>query len=334
MKKYLGLILICGGLLFFPLCFFFGTELGEGVRQGLTLTFRSVLPSLFPTAVVCGILGEMLEQFPLPPTQSLWGLSHLCGFPLGIKNIARAYRRGLVDRRSATRLSCCCANASPSFLLLYVGTALLKSIRAGIVLLIAQLILSFLLALASGALQEKSYPPPPQQPLAKVLTEGISSAAMGCLVLSGYIAFFSGVAALPLAAHLHPFLEVTGGIIGYGASDFYLLTSAVGFSGISVILQNAAELSKAGLSIYPMVAGKILYGIFLPPIAYFLIYCPLQTLAGLLILTLFLISFDKRRKKRYNIQDKKVKGAYYDLFQRYRKNLRPLRTRKIHLRHR
>jgi hypothetical protein len=90
MKKYwmtLFTLLLLSAL---PMLLLFGAQAGEGVRQGLQLAYRAVLPALFPAAVVCGILSEMMEYIPLPPAFTLWITSHLCGFPLGIKTTVRA----------------------------------------------------------------------------------------------------------------------------------------------------------------------------------------------------------------------------------------------------
>ncbi len=293
-----------------PLLLLYGARAGEGVRQGLQLAYRAVLPALFPAAVVCGILSEMMEYIPLPPTFTLWFTSHLCGFPLGIKTTVRAYQRGIISREQCIKLTVCCANASPSFLITYAGGAVFGNLRAGALLFAGQLFISFVLAIAGGALKGSTAPPLPRPSLIKVLTEGISSAAIGCLGLTGYIALFGALAALcapiPGFRLWYGFLEISGGlsVLEPSIPHFFIGAAMVGFSGLSILLQNATYLIHADLPLLPMLAGKVLYAILLPPTVYGLIQSFPLTLAIFGFFSLFLISFVKRRKRQYNVRDR------------------------------
>lgn len=241
-----------------------GTVAGEGVRQGLSLSYRVVLPALFPAMIVCGMIGELAEYVPLPPAWTLWVTSHLCGFPLGIKTVAQSYRRGLLSKRQALALSSCCSNASPAFLILYVGKGVLGSSITGLWLFCAQLIISFLIALFSGALKPTITSLSQDRPLLTIIAESLSTAATGALTLTCYITAFSILASMmrsfPLFPYCYGFLELTGGIRG-GA---VLAAAMVGFSGCSVLLQNASYLTAENLSPLPMVLGKQMYALFLP----------------------------------------------------------------------
>lgn len=257
-------------LLLLPLLLLEGSEAGEGVRRGLELAYRAVLPSLFPTMTVCGMIGELAEYIPLPPAWTLWITSHLCGFPLGTRMLARAYHRGLLSKEQTLRLSACCANASPAFLIVYVGEKILGSSREGLILFFCQITVSLFLALGTGALKITAPPPPEDRPLLTAITSGFSGAAMGGLTLTGYIAFFSMAAALlkniPFFSYLYGFLELTGGIRG----GLFLAAAMTGFSGCSVLLQNAAFLTEENLSVLPMILGKCVYTAAMPPLAFLL----------------------------------------------------------------
>ena len=90
MKKRWNLIFLILLFAAFGLLLYFGEETAEGVRQGLYLSYRAVIPALFPAAVLCALIGEQIEWIPLPPAFSLWVIAQICGFPLGIKTVARA----------------------------------------------------------------------------------------------------------------------------------------------------------------------------------------------------------------------------------------------------
>ena len=77
MKKYGNLLFISALMLSLPLLLAYGQALGQGVREGLVLAYRSVLPALFPAAAVCAVVGELAEAFPLPPAATLWIQSQL-----------------------------------------------------------------------------------------------------------------------------------------------------------------------------------------------------------------------------------------------------------------
>ena len=299
MKKYGNIIFTFLLLLLLPLLLLQGTAAGEGVRQGLELSYRTVLPALFPAMVVCGMIGEMVEYLPIPPCYTLWFTSHLCGFPLGIRTLTRATHRGLLSHPQAERLSACCVNASPAFLILYVGKNVLGSARLGILLCVGQLLLSLGLATMLGALKNGVAIPPEKRPLLSIAAESLSTAAQGGLVLTGYITFFSMLAALcrPLPAfrYFYGFLELTGGIGAIPYNNLLLVAAMVGFSGVSVLLQNASYLLPERLSLRPMIFGKCLYTLLLPPLV--LLLNTLSDAGGFLFLglfLLFLICFDKR----------------------------------------
>lgn len=264
MKKYAKMIFTFSLLLLLPLLLLEGSRAGEGVRQGLALSYRAVLPALFPAMVVCGMIGELAEYITLPPAWTLWLTSHLCGFPLGIKTLARAYHRGLLSKEQTLRLSACCANASPAFLILYAGQKILGSTRDGIILLISQTLVSLLLGIATGALRITPPPPPEEKSLLSVAASSFSGAALGGLTLCGYITFFAMLAALlqeiPFFSYIYGFLELTGGLRG----GFLLAAAMIGFSGCSVLLQNAAFLAEERLSVLPLLLGKAVYTLALP----------------------------------------------------------------------
>ena len=281
-----------------------GRQTGEGIGNGLRLAYRSALPALFPSAVVCGILAELLEYLPLPPNHTLWITAQLCGFPLGIKSVCRAYQRKLIDRRTAVALSLCSANASPAFLILYIGGKLFGNLRVGVYFFIIQSLISFLIAYLSGALIPCKSIGGSTESVFIILGTGISNATIGCLGLTGYICLFSALAA-PMKQYgwfnyIHGFLELTGGISKLNKNHLVLCGAMIGFSGISVFLQNASFLAQVRLPIIPMCFGKTLYGILMPIILYLLLNDRLIALYIFFVALLFGISFDKFRKKRYN----------------------------------
>ncbi len=310
MKKCGKLIFTIILLLLLPFLLWHSTVVGEGVRWGLTLSFRAVIPALFPAMVLCGMIGELAEAVPAPVPLTVWLTSHLCGFPLGERTLAKVYHRGLLSKKQAIRLSACCSNASPAFLIAYAGEMVLHSRKMGILLFISQLLVSLFLCMLLNAFQGSRRPDPEERPLLPVLTDSIAAAATGSLVLSGYITLFSVVGALFQQhsgyAYFYGFLELSGGlcVLPRGVWQLYFAAAMTAFSGWSVMLQNSAFLLAEQLPLWPMLLGKLFYLICLPPVFLFLA-SPSPTAAWILfpllgVALIFMISFDKRQKSRYN----------------------------------
>ncbi len=277
MKKHLKELFVC--LLMVGLFYLVAVSktAGEGVQRGLHTAVCSVLPALFPAMVLSGMVGELAECLPLPPAITVWLTSHLCGFPLGVRTMTLAYSRGLLTDRQAIGLSAACANASPAFLIGFVGRVVLKSSRLGILLFVGQLFLSAMLLLISGAAKGGLHPPPQDKPLLPILTRSIGAAAQGGLTLTAYIALFSVLAALlegaPGFHHLYGFLEISGGVgtLPRNHHTAFWAAAQVGFSGLSVFLQNASFLVQVGLPVKELFWGKIFCGLCMPLVLLLLI---------------------------------------------------------------
>ena len=299
MKKYvIFVVLMLFGLLILLIAD--GATAAEGVRAGLAMAYRNVLPALFPAAVICGIIGELVERIPLRPTATLWLNAQLCGFPLGIKTVVRARQRGLIDREQALRLSRCVCNASPAFLISYLGDILYGDLRLGALLYGGQAGLSLVLALRYRAFTDSLPLSPSPRPALIILTDSIGNAANGCLLMTAFITAFSAVAALcarlPYFSYWYGALELTGGIAALPRhAPLWVGGIWVGFSSLSVLLQNAALLVGAELSPWPMIQSKLIGAAVMPMV----ILCP-QIALLFFIFAVFLISFVKCRKKSYN----------------------------------
>lgn len=271
MKKYSKIIFVLLLLAGLAGLLLRSPQAGQGVKDGLTLSFRAVLPALFPAMVLCGMIGELAECLPLPPAATLWLTSHLCGFPLGVRTLMRGYRRGLISRSQAICLSVCCSNASPAFLIVYAGETILKDCKVGLLLLAGQLLISLFLAVLLGAFREKWVVPTTDRPLLPIATGSIAAAAQGALTLTGYITLFSVIASLfddlPGFDFFYGFLEISGGLAALptGPLQLFLVAAQVGFSGWSVMLQNGSFLLEEHLPLWPMLLGKCLYMLCLPP---------------------------------------------------------------------
>lgn len=134
------LAVFAAALLLFP------AQSADAAREGLSLCFRSVLPSLFPFFVLSSLLvsggaaeslGRALEPV-MRPLFYLGGagagalsLGLVGGYPVGARTVAELYRAGRLPRVEAERLLGFCNNAGPGFILGICGGTVLQSARAG-----------------------------------------------------------------------------------------------------------------------------------------------------------------------------------------------------------
>lgn len=133
MKKKLLWINICLILAVLLLC---PAVVNKGSKDGLLLWFTVVLPALFPFMVFSGVMMKIgatqtIGRYLYPFFHRLLGLSEngcyamavgfLSGYPLGGKTAADLLRQNAVTPEEAQYILCFCNNASPMFLLEYIG---------------------------------------------------------------------------------------------------------------------------------------------------------------------------------------------------------------------
>ena len=277
-------IFACILLLAFP------KVVSEGVRGGLSLCYRAIIPAVFPFAV----LAELLSQTDLSPIDKTLGrliarplgltpiggrvvlLGMLFGFPIGAKMSASLYRDGRIRKNEAERLLFAASLPSPAFLISGVGGSMLGNVSHGL-RLYAAVLLSWLLVAAllpRGREEENSAViEPTSRPLS--LSEAISGAAMTALNVTATVTLFSMLSALGAhlirytlpAALLSAILEIGSGcstaakLLGGTRTGNALLGFCAAFSGLSVALQVRAVTIGGDLSARLYLPAKLAAGI-------------------------------------------------------------------------
>lgn len=233
----------------------------QGVRAGLLLCGRSLLPSLFPMfvavtlAVQCG-LGRLL---PAGWSAVLLGL--LGGYPVGAKTVAELVKSGDLTVSQAQRVLCCCNNCGGAFALGVVGQGIFGSAQVGWALwgvhgAAALLFAAFLLPAGERGAGRCE---------ARVdFVAAVREGAAAMVNLCGFVVFFRAV--LDLLARLtglyHPlflgFFELTAGCAALPATrtGFAMAAALLSWGGVSVHAQTAAVLSGANVPLGPYLLCK------------------------------------------------------------------------------
>lgn len=279
MKK---LVPILSVLLFGALLLLRPDSAAGAVREGLTLCFRTVIPSLFPFFVVVSLLlrlgfAGMLQGLCAPFMGPMFRLRGLCampliagllgGYPSGAKTAADLYQQGLLSRQEAELLLGFCNNCGPAFVLGYVGSGVLGSAQAGVWLFLIHMASALLTGILLCRIQRDRGPamlpcrlPEESVSLPSALTGAISGSFASTLNICAFVVLFRVLAALlpaALPAWALGILEMVSGAAALAPDRLGFVTAAgiVGWGGLSVHCQT---MSVAGdLSLRWHWAGKL-----------------------------------------------------------------------------
>ncbi len=261
MRKITALIFSVIGIVIFIV---FPQAVTQGISEGMKNSARLLIPSLFPFMVVSSFIirsgaYESTEKFLSPltkllklPTCASFAviLSMIGGFPVGAKCIRLLYEKKCITPTQAERMSYFCVCSGPAFLMTAVGTLLLHSTIAGIILYLTQILSVILLGiitrfLCKDDLKFSSLSRTEQSPdLIQTFILSCSDGANAIIELTALVAIFSMGISVISSLHLdNPvislFLEVTSACKSLTDTGFSLswLAFATGFGGLCVHFQ-------------------------------------------------------------------------------------------------
>lgn len=291
-RKWLAFFMVFVGALFLV----FPNNVFHGAKMGLLLWFQTVLPALLPFMVfsdfmmkenITGYISNMVYPF----FSKVFSISRkgsyaavmglLSGYPLGAKTTADLYRRKEISKREAQYLLTFCNNASPMFLLEYMGIGCMGAKNP-----LAVLGIIYLSALGSAVLsglrpkrkdfsQKECSLCEKEKKLGVIqaLDESILDSFITITKVGGYIILFSILAKIvedvfPSVWEIKKvsvgILEITtGGQMMKNASmnrevRNILLLGLSAFGGLSSVAQTASVLNGTDLSVgkYMMAKGR------------------------------------------------------------------------------
>ncbi|MDR1940467.1 MAG: hypothetical protein LBQ40_06745, partial [Clostridiales bacterium] len=208
-----------------------------------------------------GFVGKAFKKlYNVPPVGGrIFLLGMICGYPVGAKLTADAYKNGELSKAGAKTVAALSSMSGPLFIISLVGASLLKNAAAAVIILISHYLSAVFCGLffknktAASAAQNGGSMPPPRNlnhdsrqsgGRGDALAETVSSAITTILTVGGFIALFNMIcdialnskilaplsAALTLAtknesastAVLLSFIEMTRGISDLCASKLPL----------------------------------------------------------------------------------------------------------------
>ncbi|MCL2568565.1 MAG: sporulation protein [Oscillospiraceae bacterium] len=259
-----GLLLAAVALICFP------EESVGAARDGLTLSFNVILPSLFPFFVLSTLMvrlgltkyfGQALEPVMRPlfnvsgTCSSAFVLGFVGGYPVGAKTAVSLYESGQITRVEAERLLAFSNNSGPAFILGVVGVGIFASSRVGLMLYAAHALASIFVGILfrhwggrnpnSGRRAGESIS---TVRFSQAFVESVTGAFQSTLHICGFVIFFTVFIRLLFLAGTIPILA---GILG-------ALLQSLGFdaSWASMLLIGLIELSSGVWSLRD-VAGQM-----------------------------------------------------------------------------
>lgn len=133
MKRKLLILFIGAVMVLFVV---FPVSVSSGAKEGITLWFYTVIPSLLPfmifstfmikkniTRPIGRVSGPFLCRIFSMPVSCVYPavIGFLSGYPVGAKVAGQMYLHGEIEKNEAQYLLSFCNNASPMFLISYVG---------------------------------------------------------------------------------------------------------------------------------------------------------------------------------------------------------------------
>ena len=241
----------------------------DGVREGLSLCFQTVVPSLFPFFVVISLLLQLgvvqkLQRFFAWVMDPLFHLSGAAlaplaaglvgGYPSGAKTAAELYEQGALSKEEAELCLSFVNVCGPAFVLSYIGVGILGSQRAGVYLYLIHVLSALLTGMILCRLvplRRRGTRPLPRFPAQKSFAEMFTAAVTGSfsstLNICAFVVLFRTAAGI-LPAHLPAavlgFFEMVTGAAALHADAAGFITAAglISWGGLSVHFQTLSVL--------------------------------------------------------------------------------------------
>ena len=266
----------------------FSPQCRDGIISGLSLCMTVLIPSLFVFMVIAQYVANnkvtfLFESLLYPVTTKLLKLpkessavillSLIGGYPIGARCIATLYKSDLINEEQAKKLSLIAVSSGPGFVLNYIGSALLDNKQAGIILFASQIIAFLVVAVLIGRVYKikdentlvlKKHT---TSSIVDAVESGTKATANMCAMVIAFSALISVFDYLlcdypVLCDAVSCILEVTTACNRISHKyPLYIISFAVGFSGLCVHFQIFSSLKGIRVNRFVFFLCRIIQGI-------------------------------------------------------------------------
>ncbi len=270
----------------------------DGVIAGINLCVTTLVPSLFIFMVIAQyVSGNQVITFASKPFErivtkalrlpkesiSVLMLSLIGGYPIGARCIATLYENGELSHDQAKKISLIAVSSGPGFLINFVGSTLLQNKKAGVILLISQIIAFFVTAILVGRFVKANDESVVirEQPKSANIVTSVENGCKACINMCALVIAFTAIVYLCdeifkdyplLTLVLSATLEVTTACTRLAEKfPLYSLSAVIGFGGLSVHAQVFSALKNIGINKYLFFLFRIIQGITAGVVTYILL---------------------------------------------------------------
>ena len=181
--------------------FVFPDKAFESVSASWERCIASLLPSLFPMSVLSKQICPYLffkKNFFSSALSKISGFSErelpvflislFCGYPIPAITVKDIVGSGVLTKEEAKKIVNLCNNASPSFLIFFVGRCVLGSQFLGFLIYVCQ---TLAVSVCAHFIKSQNHEVPAQKTLHESLSESVVRSAKSIVVLFGFVIFFS-----------------------------------------------------------------------------------------------------------------------------------------------
>lgn len=266
----------------------FSEQAKNGALHGLEMASRAVVPGLLPLLMIFNLImksdaSRAVQDFLAPFTEKVLRLPRAAG-PAVIFGLIGGYPTGAlltqalflgedIDDKTARRLLRFNVNGGAGFIITAVGTIILKSERAGLILFVSTTLSALLAAVLSSFKAQKvknSHAGYSSLPFYQALNEAVSASVGAVLNICAYIILFSALCSAARVPEIaEPLLEITGGVAdNCGLYSLPELAALLAFAGFCIHFQLFAVIKSVHMRygdffIWRVVHALLSYGICL-----------------------------------------------------------------------
>lgn len=280
-RKYLFVILIL--LIYTVSLAVFPSASSNGALSGIKMCCSIIIPSLFPFTVAALIIFEYISKGIKPNNYSaiIMIFSFIGGYPVGSKLIENTYSSGIISKKKAELMLGYCVNSGPSFIIIFVGSSVLKSKLLGFVLLLSNLLSSIIIFLIYRKL-EKSDDKIVKGKIeilhfSDSFVKATYDAAYSMIGICAFVVLFSSIIgtiteifSFEIIKPLTMILEVSNGII-QAKGDVLMISFLLGFAGFSVHFQILSLCNKLRPNYMLFLFSRVFHGLLSTGITYLII---------------------------------------------------------------
>lgn len=196
----------------FAALFIFPDAASNSVADGLQMSARTIIPSLFPFFAAVNLMNELgtarlISDILSPFGSKLFGISGhgvsafiigiTGGYPLGADYIAQLRQRRLISQEEASALLVFCNNSGPAFIVGAAGIGAFSSVKAGVFLYAVHILAALTAGIVASpkfesdiCFEQSIFSP---MSFSKAITVAIKRAAEAVFSVCAFITAFSAV---------------------------------------------------------------------------------------------------------------------------------------------